>query len=304
VIASTLPSEVAPWIAPCGWALDDFEFVEAGRGRALFRSPLHRLFVRLDGPGREARGAMEVEFATWAAAAGLPVVAPDARAPSQPVLGGFGAVTFWPLHEPVPLDEVDLAWFGRTLRRLHDQRPLPPVRRWDPRSSIAAGVARLRAIAGLDPGLAAALATAGDRAAARAEAAASRAAVSPIHGDASPDNVVRDGDRLLLTDFEQGTIGPAGYDLAPVRMLARRFGLEPERRDEVLLAYGIRPDVEGDDALTELYEVVVTAGAIARHAAHPVFERELRHRLGSLERPGAGDRWTPHRHLLATLPGA
>jgi hypothetical protein len=32
--------------------VDDFEFLEKGRGRALFRSVAHRLFVRHDYPGR------------------------------------------------------------------------------------------------------------------------------------------------------------------------------------------------------------------------------------------------------------
>src|SRR6266508_4334062 len=48
MVVPTLPIDLAPRLAPFGWVLDDFEFVDEGRGRALFRSTAHHLFVRLD----------------------------------------------------------------------------------------------------------------------------------------------------------------------------------------------------------------------------------------------------------------
>jgi hypothetical protein len=297
----TLPMGLAPAIEHLGWTVDDFEYLDETRGRALFRSVTHRVFVRHDGRGRESRAVAEIDFASWAASAGLPVVAPDARLVSQPIVGEFGAVTFWPLLEPVAAVAVDPSWFGRTLRSLHDQRPLPALAQWQPRSWIAAGVEILRSIPGVDSGLATALAAAGDSATSDADAAAGRSPQSPIHGDASPDNVVRDDTRLLLTDFEKGSLGPAVYDLAPLQMLARRFGYETARVDEVLGAYGSRPDGEAEASFTRLFEVVVIAGAIAPYAAHAVFEDELRLRLSSFERPKREVRWTPHKELLAEV---
>jgi hypothetical protein len=299
VRAPTLPSSLAPAIERLGWAVDDFEYLDETRGRVLFRSVTHRVFIRHDGRGRESRAIAEIDFASWAASTGLPVVAPDARLVSQPIVGEFGAVTFWPLLEPVAAADVDPSWFGRTLRRLHDQRPLPAVAEWQPRSWIAAGVEILRSTPGVDSGLATALAAAGESAASQAEATADRSLQSPIHGDASPDNVVRDDTRLLLTDFEKGSLGPAIYDLAPLHMLARRFGYDAARVDEVLRAYGSRPDGEAQAVLTRLFEVVVIAGAIAPYAAHALFEHELRLRLGSLDQPERDVRWTPHKQLLA-----
>ena len=84
-------------------------------------------------------------------------------------------------------------------------------------------------------------------------------------------------------------------------MLVRRFGLDPDRYKDVLRGYGRRAGLDGGHAFTELYEVVVIAGAIAPYASHPVFEHELRHRLRSLERSRTDIRWTPHRHLLTKL---
>jgi hypothetical protein len=284
-----------------GWAIDDFVYLDETRGRALFRSVTHRVFVRHDGRGRESRAVAEIDFTRWASSTGLPVVAPDTRLVTQPIVGEFGAATFWPLLEPVAAADVDASWFGRTLRRLHDQRPLPAVAQWQPRSWIAAGVDILRSIPGVDSGLATALAAAGDSATSEAEAAAGRSLQSPIHGDAAPDNVVRDGSRLLLTDFEKGSLGPALYDLAPLHMLARRFGYDAGRVDEALRAYGSRPDREAEASFTRLFEVVVIAGAIAPYAAHAVFEDELRLRLDSFERPKREVRWTPHKQLLAEV---
>jgi Ser/Thr protein kinase RdoA (MazF antagonist) len=168
-------------------------------------------------------------------------------------------------------------------------------------SSIAAAAHALSADRRVDAHLGAALASAGDQAASRAEELAERSTPSPIHGDAAPDNIVRDGARLLLTDFEQGSIGPSPYDLAPMEMLVHRFGLDPERRAELLRGYGERAVVDHDNALTRLYEVAVIAGAIAPYAAHPIFADELRLRLASLEQPHSDVRWTPHRRLLAKL---
>jgi hypothetical protein len=300
-VTPTLPIGLAPAIEALGWAVDDFEYINETRGRALFRSAKHRVFVRHDSRGRESRAFAEIDFASWAASTELPVVAPDTRLESQPIVGEFGAVTFWPLLEPVAAAEVDPSWFGRTLRRLHDARPLPAVAHWRPRSWIAAGVKILRSTPGVDAGLATALAAAADSVTSEAEAAAGRSLQSPIHGDASPDNVVRDGTRLLLTDCEKGSLGPAIYDLAPLHMLARRFGYDAARVDEALTAYGPHSDGEAEPALTRLFEVVVIAGAIAPYAAHAVFEDELRLRLGSLERPEQEVRWTPHKQLLAAV---
>jgi Ser/Thr protein kinase RdoA (MazF antagonist) len=165
---------------------------------------------------------------------------------------------------------------------------------------IAAGVEALRSTR-LDARLAATLAAAGDRAVSQAEAMAARLPLSPIHGDASPDNVVRDGTHLLLTDFEKGSIGPGSYDLAPLRMLSRRFDYDLARVEQVLRAYGPRPNGDIDTVLTQLFEVVVIAGAIAPYAAHVAFEDELRLRLRSLRRHASETPWTPHRKLLAQI---
>lgn len=48
-----------PLIERFGWAVDNFEFVGEARGRAVFRSVAHRLFVRHDSRGRERRASAE-----------------------------------------------------------------------------------------------------------------------------------------------------------------------------------------------------------------------------------------------------
>jgi aminoglycoside phosphotransferase len=281
--------------------VDDLEFMAEARGRSLFCSTGHHLFVRLDDRAHGARATTEVESTRWAHAHGLPVLAPDPRVQRQPIAGPLGMLTVWPLLDAVAPDEVEVDWFGRTLRRLHDQSPLSSLQPWSPGRRLEAALGRLRTHHDVNSDHLDELEQLVVRLSRAAEAAARRFSATVVHGDASLDNVVRDGTRLLLTDFELAPIGPPADDLAPVHMLARRFGMAVARRDAVVSAYGRAFGAEVDEAMTLVHEVAVTTGAIAPYAAHPVFAAELQHRMDSLREDLPDCRWTPHRVLLARV---
>jgi hypothetical protein len=92
-------------------------------------------------------------------------------------------------------------------------------------------------------------------------------------------------------------VGPVAYDLSPVRVLAKRFGLNGGFADRTTIATGVSVEPEAQAMLDRLFELSVILGAIAPYAARPVFRDELQLRIGTLDDERA--RWTPHRELLA-----
>ena len=58
-----------------------------------------------------------------------------------------------------------------------------------------------------------------------------------IHGDAWWGNLLRDGDRVVLADWDNVSTGPREIDLIPT-LQASRFGLPEHERDAFIAAYG------------------------------------------------------------------
>jgi hypothetical protein len=58
-----------------------------------------------------------------------------------------------------------------------------------------------------------------------------------IHGDAYRGNLLRDGHRVGLADWDAVSTGPREVDLIPT-LQATRFGLPDEQRDAFVAAYG------------------------------------------------------------------
>lgn len=282
----------AAGVPDAGW-----EFLSTSRDRAGFASVELGLFAKVTQPKGTTRMVREAVFARTASAKGLPVVGLAGDVRDQPVIGPLGAATFSPLHHPVAADRVDMAWLGPTLQRLHTTLDLPGLPRWDPRRWFEGYLPEFRKAGNVDPQILDLLAGQTEHALNRAGAATSGAEPVVLHGDVYLDNVVTDGDRLFLVDFELCQKGPREYDLAPTVVLARRFGLPPDRAEELLGAYG-NLDRGRLDAMVALAELRITYGVVARYASHhEVFRHELARRVRTLGDRGQA-RWTPHRDLL------
>ena len=147
--------------------------------------------------------ATSVRVTRWLAGAGFPAAGP--LPVSQPVTSHGCAVTFWrylPQHGP-PAGPADL---GRLLRRLHSLGGPPfPLPAYQPLVSVRQAIQASQAISdderawlndhcqrllhayreldfGLPPGM--------------------------IHGDAWQGNLLRDGDRVVLADWDAVSTGP------------------------------------------------------------------------------------------------
>lgn len=290
---------LAEGVAHVGVSPSMFDLVQVSRGRAVFRSCDLGLIVRLHKPERHLASLNEVAFARWAQRSGLPVAAPDPRFAQQPVFGGWGTMTLWPLYSPVAPGDVDLEWFGATLRRLHECPAPFSSSGWRPELGIERALAALRAGGAVDQDIVDALAVQVDRARVGLAGLCRRVRDVAIHGDASLENVVADAERPLLIDFEFSGTGPGVYDLAPVQVRARRFGGSQHVADQVAAAYGI-VDVDANEAMIRLHEIIVICGAIVPLAGrHVRFRDELELRVSSLDKDRAHRLWTPHLELLA-----
>ena len=112
-----------------------------------------------------------------------------------------------------------------------------------------------------------------------------------IHGDAWRGNLLRDGQRVVLADWDGVSTGHREIDLIPT-LQAPRFGLREDQRDALIAAYG--HDIRSWDGYPVLRDMreLSTLSAILRDAhADAAAERELRVRLTSL-RSGDDEHWT------------
>lgn len=238
-------------------------------------------------PDSVARLATSVQVTRWLTEIGFPSVEP--LPVEQPVTGNDCVVTFWRYlpqdgPEPVPAD------LGRLLRRLHGLGQ-PPVafRGYQPlvsaRRAIASSHAideeervwleerceQLRDVYGL---------------------LSFRLSAGMIHGDAYRGNLLRDGQRVVLADWDAVCTGPREVDLVPT-LQATRFGLPEDQRDAFIAAYG--QDIrswDGYPVLRNIRELSTLTALLRDGHVDTDARRELRIRLQSL-RTGDDQVWTP-----------
>ena len=279
-----------------GLSVNDFELIGRSRGRCAYRAPALNLFAHTDVAGRERIAKHEVRFARWAAERSLPTLNTDARFPDQPVLTPHGSLTLWRLGDPVDQVEPDYEWLGRALCQLHDVDATSAPSSWEPLQWLADGLDLLRGEPTLNRDLLGAFQSEIACISLWLEGPGSRLPTAAIHGDASFGNVVSVDGHMVLTDFETSGVGPVGYDLSAVRVLAKRFELPREYADRLTAAIAIAIDDAAQAMLDRLYELVGIAAVIAPHVRTAGFLGELETRVGSLDDETV--RWTPHRRLM------
>ena len=238
-------------------------------------------------PGTVTRLATSVAITRWLAETGFPAVEPLPVA--QPVTSHGCAVTFWrylPQHGPEP-GPADLGYLLRRLHRLGTPpvtlpayQPLVPIRRRIESSPAISDDDRAWLL---------------DRCAQLVHAYRQLSfplAAGMIHGDAWRGNLLRDGNRVVLADWDAVSTGPRETDLIPT-LQAPRFGLPEDQRDAFIAAYGhdIR-SWDGYPILREIRELSTLSALLRDGHIDPPAGRELQIRLQSL-RTGDDRPWTP-----------
>jgi aminoglycoside phosphotransferase len=233
------------------------------------------------------RLATSVQVTRWLADTGFPTVKP--LPVDQPITEAGCAVTFWRYltqEGPAPVS-ADL---GCLLRRLHQLEPPPvPLPAYRPLVSVRQAIESSRAI------------NEDDRAWLRNRCEqlldaynqlSFQLPIGMIHGDAWRGNLLRDGPRVVLADWDAVSTGPREIDLIPT-LQATRFGLPEDQRDAFIVAYG--HDIRswpGYPVLHNIRELSTTTALLRDGHANEAAKRELKVRLLSL-RTHDGRHWTP-----------
>jgi hypothetical protein len=240
----------------------------------------------LTSPASIAQLATSVRVARWLTETAFPTVEP--LPVDQPVVSHGCVVTFWrylPQHGPAP----GVADLGLLLRQLH-RLDLPPVSlpSYQPLVSVRRAIDASPAINEQERAW---LEGRCDQLVGAYRQLTFPLATGIIHGDAWRGNLLHDGQRVVLADWDAVSTGHREIDLIPT-LQAPRFGLREEERDAFIAAYG--HDIrtwDGYPVLRDMRELS-TLSAILRDAhADEAAERELRVRLTSL-RSGDDEHWT------------
>ena len=238
-------------------------------------------------PDKAARLATSVNVTRWLADTGFPTVEP--LLVDQPVIADGYAVTFWrylPQESPAP-GPADLA---RLLRKLHQMAPPPvPLPGYRPLVSVRRAIESSHVI---DEDERAWLSNRCDELLAAYDRLSFPLPAGVIHGDAWRGNLLRDGSRVVLADWDEVSTGPREIDLVPT-LQGTRFGLSEPERDAFIAAYG--HDIRGWDGysvLREIRELSTTTALLRDGNAIEVAQRELQVRLCSI-RTGNDQHWTP-----------
>jgi aminoglycoside phosphotransferase (APT) family kinase protein len=237
-------------------------------------------------PDTVAHLATSVQVTRWLVGIGFPTVEPLPL--DQPVVADGCVLTLWrylPQEGPA-LMPADL---GRLLRELHGLE-IPPMRMplYRPLVTVRRAIESSHAInqderAWLKKRCTQLL-NAYDQLSFPLQAGI-------IHGDAYRGNLLRDGRRVVLADWDEVSTGPREIDLIPT-LQGTRFGLSEYERDAFIAAY--QYDIRAWDGYPVLREIreLSTVSALLREArADLAALRQLHVRLRSLH-TGNDQQWT------------
>ncbi|MGW2082214.1 phosphotransferase enzyme family protein [Streptomyces sp. NPDC001939] len=230
--------------------------------------------------------AKELAMGRWLAGCGFPCVLPTDT--PQPIEANGRLVTFWEYvpESPPPASNTILAALLRDLHDLPD--PVFPLPVLDPFPIMRS---RLEAVSGIRREDVAFLAEACDKA---EEDFRTLIASSPkhlVHGDAHRGNILWDGNRALLIDYEAVAIGPRAWDLVPTGIAVDRFGLPPKDYAEFVRTYGTDvTECHGYPVLRTTRELGMTTWLMQNAQSGPK-AHEFALRMESLRRGDLERRW-------------
>ena len=198
-------------------------------------------------PDTAARLATSVKVTRWLADIGFPTVEP--LSVDQPVIADGYAVTFWrylPQEGPAPGPPISGGCSASCTRWIAPPVPLPVYR---PLVSVRQAIESSHAI---DEDERAWLRNRCDELLAAYDRLSFPLPAGMIHGDAWRGNLLRDGPRVVLADWDEVSTGPREIDLVPT-LQGTRFGLSEPERDAFIAAYG--HDIRGWDGYPVLREI-------------------------------------------------
>ncbi len=242
--------------------------------------------AQVTSPDIVTRLATSVQVTRWLAGLGFPTVEP--LPVDQPIVVDGCAVTFWRyLRQEGPL--LVPADLGRLLRRLHQlETPPMPLPGYRPLVTVRRAIESSRAINGNERAWlrnrCTQLVNAYDQLSFPLQAGL-------IHGDAYRGNLLHDGHRVVLSDWDEVSTGPREIDLIPT-VQGTRFGLSEHEREAFIAAYG--RDLRtwsGYPVLHEIREISTMSALLREDRANVAALQELRVRLRSL-RTGNDQQWT------------
>jgi len=237
-------------------------------------------------PQSVTRLETSVQVTRWLATSGFRAVEP--LPVDQPVLSHGCAVTFWrylPQHGPAPRP-ADL---GHLLRELHSLSP-PPFRlpAYRPLVSVRQAIEASHAISDEERAW---LSVTCEQLLHQYDQLDFELPSGMIHGDAWWGNLLRDGGRVVLADWDNVSTGPREIDLIPT-LQAPRFGLPAHERDAFIAAYGHDIRTWPGYPLLLRIRALSTTSALLRDAHRdPAARDQLQVRLTSL-RTGDTRQWT------------
>jgi aminoglycoside phosphotransferase len=228
-------------------------------------------------PNSVTRLETSVRVTRWLTEIGFPTVEP--LPVEQPVTSHDCVVTFWRYLPQVGLHPT-VADLGYLLRHLHqlDGSPmqLPAYR---PLTSVRRAIDASRAISEDDRAW---LKDYSEQLLAAYTKLTFLLPAGMIHGDAWRGNLLRDGHRVVLADWDSVSVGPREVDLVPT-LQAPRFGLPEDQRDEFIAAYGrdIR-SWDGYQLLRDMRELSTLTAILREAHVNDAVSHELQVRLGSI----------------------
>lgn len=227
-----------------------------------------------------------IQATRWLVASSFPAVEP--LPVDQSVLSHGCAVTFWrylPQHGPSPRP-ADL---GYLLRQLHSLGPPPfALPAYRPLVSVRQAIETSHAISDEERAW---LTTTSERLLREYDQLDFELPPGMIHGDAWWGNLLRDGDQVVLADWDNVSTGPREIDLIPT-LQATRFGLPDHERDAFIAAYG--HDIRtwpGYPVLLRIRALSTTSALLRDAHRDPAARHQLQVRLTSL-RTGDTRQWT------------
>jgi len=235
----------------------------------------------------------EICVARWLEQNGIPAIKVY-EVDDQPLLIEGYPVTYWravsgPAGDQKP-DRKDLA---RLLRAFHNAGDCPcelPI--MEPASWVKVEN-RIEAARGIDEETREWLRRRNDELAKKVEELEYALPRGPIHADAHPGNLLVDEGVVVLSDFENVSIGPREWDLLPTAVAVDRFGLPEREYQEFVKIYGF--DVRewpGYWTLREVRELGMTTWLMQNINESPAIAAEFQVRLSSLQESDFERPWT------------
>ncbi|MEU6562596.1 phosphotransferase enzyme family protein [Nocardia nova] len=227
----------------------------------------------------------------WLAEHDVPVTEPLM---DQPVEIDDAIVTVWRFYPQDHRGEPPMRDLGAILRQLHTLQDPAPVelRPYPPLSGLTTILGSQAAREVLEPGDRAWLEDRAGELVARYEGLESVLGVGLIHGDAYGGNCLWDGDRVVLGDWDEASVGPREQDLILSCHDHLRFGASEHDLRQFFTAYGLELEEfrtwPAFDVLISMRDLHTLTGYIRRAAADDsAAAGELHRRLGMLRNPSA-----------------